>query len=207
MMDSREAINEAANALMESKREEFIETIRATRIFHPGEPVDYFDTFGDKEFKDPALEWEFIGYCLGHAQAAPAKQGEQWKPSLTPNRPEIHHNPDAAAWADYFMEVFPHCGADPDTMLAWFANAMMAMHDHLQTQQGEQEPLPNEQGKNRYGLDMAYFRNLINRELNHSRGLHDYKPSELARVFARMASAADSAVLSEPEFADPKAEG
>lgn len=74
--------------------------------------------------------------------------------------------------------------------------------EHLRAENArlKAEALPNEQGKNRYGLDMAYFRNLINRELNHSRGLHDYKPDELARVFARMSKTADSSVLQEPEF-------
>jgi hypothetical protein len=57
---------------------------------------------------------------------------------------------------------------------------------------------PIENGKNRYGVDISYFRNLINRELN--RGLQDYRPDELARVFARMAMAADPEVLKEPEF-------
>lgn len=58
--------------------------------------------------------------------------------------------------------------------------------------------VPNEQGKNRYGLDMAYFRNLINREMN--RPLVDFRPDELARVFARASRTADATVLQEPEF-------
>ena len=62
----------------------------------------------------------------------------------------------------------------------------------------EREKLPNEQGCNRYGLDMAYFRNVINRELN--RPLSDYKPDELARVFARLSKTADKSVMFEPEF-------
>jgi len=58
--------------------------------------------------------------------------------------------------------------------------------------------VPNEHGKNRYGVDVAYFRNVINRELN--RSLMDFKPSELARVFARLSRTADSKVLLEKEF-------
>jgi hypothetical protein len=57
---------------------------------------------------------------------------------------------------------------------------------------------PIENGKNRYGVDVSYFLNLINRELN--RPLADHTPSELARVCARIAKAADSDVLLEPEF-------
>ena len=61
-----------------------------------------------------------------------------------------------------------------------------------------QQVPPLENGTNRYGLDVSYFRKLINRELN--RGLSDFKPDELARVFARMSKAADSEVLKEREF-------
>jgi len=43
----------------------------------------------------------------------------------------IHTNPDAAAWAKFFMKNNPYSTVDEDTMRAWFANAMMAMHDHL----------------------------------------------------------------------------
>ena len=52
----------------------------------------------------------------------------------------IHSNPDAKAWAKFFIEtlekhtpeVFDRWSKDSveSTMLGWFANAMMAMHDH-----------------------------------------------------------------------------
>lgn len=67
-----------------------------------------------------------------------------------------------------------------------------------EVRQLRQSAVPNERGTNRYGVDVAYFRNLINRELN--RPLVDYRPDELARVLLRMAVTADSQVLSEPEF-------
>ena len=41
----------------------------------------------------------------------------------------IHSNPDHMAWAKFFVETFPNCGVDEDTMGGWFANAMMARHD------------------------------------------------------------------------------
>ncbi len=41
----------------------------------------------------------------------------------------IHSNPDAMAWAKFYKETFPE--ADLETMHGWFANAMMAMHDHI----------------------------------------------------------------------------
>jgi hypothetical protein len=43
----------------------------------------------------------------------------------------IHRNPDAMAWVKFFREKNPDCNVPDDLMLSWFANAMMAMHDHL----------------------------------------------------------------------------
>ncbi len=51
----------------------------------------------------------------------------------------IHANPDARAWAKFYTESrdefyrkHPLGQFDAeDNMLGWFANAMMAMHDHL----------------------------------------------------------------------------
>lgn len=59
---------------------------------------------------------------------------------------------------------------------------------------------PDDFGTNRYGLDIGYFRKTINRELNGS--LRNFKPSELARVLARLSKTADSSVMKEPEFLD-----
>lgn len=48
----------------------------------------------------------------------------------------IHTNPDARAWARFYTET-RNASSDPENfdseelMLTWFANAMMAMHDHL----------------------------------------------------------------------------
>ena len=64
----------------------------------------------------------------------------------------------------------------------------------------EQNQLPIENGENRYGLDVSYFRNVINRELN--RPLDNYKPDELARVLARLSRTADKSVMFEPEFSN-----
>ena len=46
----------------------------------------------------------------------------------------IHSNPDAKAWAEFFNASLVQRGEqplDPDLMVGWFANAMMAMHDHM----------------------------------------------------------------------------
>jgi len=47
----------------------------------------------------------------------------------------IHHNADAQAWAKLFIETTKDMDRDvfrdEGYMIAWFANAMMAMHDYL----------------------------------------------------------------------------
>lgn len=47
----------------------------------------------------------------------------------------IHQNPDAAAWAKFFIETTKDMDIDSIRdeayMIGWFANGMMAMHDHL----------------------------------------------------------------------------
>ena len=53
----------------------------------------------------------------------------------------IHSNPDARAWAKFFCRTFivQHRDGyltrpvddDVELMTTWFANAMMAMHDHM----------------------------------------------------------------------------
>lgn len=46
----------------------------------------------------------------------------------------IHSNPDAKAWAKFFIETISknkEIEIDEDYMLGWFANSMMAMHDHI----------------------------------------------------------------------------
>ena len=55
----------------------------------------------------------------------------------------IHSNPDAMAWAKFYKETFPE--ADLDTIHGWFANAMMAMHDHIyQTKNVTEKAVPVE---------------------------------------------------------------
>ena len=47
----------------------------------------------------------------------------------------IHHNPDAMVWAKFFVETTKDMDRDAfrdeGYMVGWFANAMMAMHDHI----------------------------------------------------------------------------
>ena len=69
----------------------------------------------------------------------------------------------------------------------------------------DERSTPVENGKNRYGLDVAYFRKTINRELN--RPLSDFRPDELARVLARLSRTADPSVMHEPEFKEVQSNG
>jgi hypothetical protein len=48
----------------------------------------------------------------------------------------IHSNPDAQIWAKYFIEIkekndWSIQDIDEGLMIGWFANAMMAMSDHI----------------------------------------------------------------------------
>ena len=47
----------------------------------------------------------------------------------------IHNNPDAMAWAKFFTETTKNMDRDAfrdeGYMVSWFANAMMAMYDHI----------------------------------------------------------------------------
>tara|TARA_R110000868_G_scaffold153798_1_gene379682 strand:- start:601 stop:909 length:309 start_codon:yes stop_codon:yes gene_type:complete len=52
---------------------------------------------------------------------------------------KIHNNPDAQAWAKFFIQTKEEKSwriedIDEPLMLAWFANAMMAVHDHIKSQ-------------------------------------------------------------------------
>ena len=55
----------------------------------------------------------------------------------------IHHNPDAQAWAKFFIETTKDMDrevfSDEGYMIAWFANAMMAMYDSMDPQKAANE--------------------------------------------------------------------
>ena len=51
----------------------------------------------------------------------------------------IHSKPDAQAWARLFISMIEEQSLrlediDESLMIGWFANAMMAMHDHIKSQ-------------------------------------------------------------------------
>ena len=78
------------------------------------------------------------------ADAPAAEQPDAWTPSGADYDRNIHHNPDAAAWADLFVATFPGLADKHDLMLGWFANAMMAMHDFLKAEQPDAVAVPRE---------------------------------------------------------------
>lgn len=74
---------------------------------------------------------------------APTAQPDPWAPSVVDYDKNIHSNADALEWADLFVKTFPGLADKHELMIGWFANAMMAMHDHLLSQQQAQPaPIP-----------------------------------------------------------------
>ena len=70
---------------------------------------------------------------------------DPWEPNTSSDYDmSIHSNPDAKVWADFFINTFPGLADKHDLMHAWFANAMMAMYDHLLSKQQKQEAEPVE---------------------------------------------------------------
>lgn len=61
-------------------------------------------------------------------------KAQEWQPTYCEVPKGIHHNPSAKDWAGYFVSVFPQFKHQEDLMLSWFANAMMAMHDHIKNE-------------------------------------------------------------------------
>lgn len=59
----------------------------------------------------------------------------------------IHRNPDAVAWAKFFVETTKDMDRDTfrneEYMTTWFANAMMAMYDHIQYEMDKDKRLMN----------------------------------------------------------------
>lgn len=99
-------------------------------------------------YTDMSLEWmeQYNEYVLDEVQMAfkswqadqQAKLDNYWEPSGKDYDRSIHHNPDASAWAEFFVETYPALKDKKHTMLGWFANAMMAMHDHMHAKQQTQ---------------------------------------------------------------------
>jgi hypothetical protein len=66
---------------------------------------------------------------------------QQPKPRAKEYDMSIHSDPDAREWAKFWISNLPNIQGgyveavqDEAFMTAWFANAMMAMHDHMKNQ-------------------------------------------------------------------------
>lgn len=46
------------------------------------------------------------------------------------NIPSLHSTMDAAIWAEQFLINNPSCGLSKETLIGWFANAIMTGYDH-----------------------------------------------------------------------------
>jgi hypothetical protein len=73
-------------------------------------------------------------YCLKCCEMASGKQTMHHWYDTGYDR-SIHNNPDAQAWAKFFIDTLAEQSwhiedIDEALMIGWFANAMMAMHDH-----------------------------------------------------------------------------
>ena len=146
--DDFETLDDALDAAIERTREyledgwsEDVTSICVGRITHRAKMCDQVFPEGeiDEDGLDEAGEpWDpdCVYKCNYKMIAHPQPDsGDPWKATSKDYDLSIHSNPSAKAWADLFMTTFPDCGADPETMYGWFANAMMAMHDHLKNSQ------------------------------------------------------------------------
>lgn len=91
---------------------------------------------GLPELPQPRELIDYDDYCVEHylasdmrAYALAALASDTGERGVGVN-PEIIGNPDAAAWADCFAKAHPKSTIGWDVMVGWFANAMMAAHDH-----------------------------------------------------------------------------
>ena len=84
--------------------------------------------------------WELVAGFPPPLDAAVRERQGAPTPELPPG---IHHNTDARAWAKTFVEHVrwkPTIATDEETMVGWFANAMMAMHDEMQNRRTLMQP-------------------------------------------------------------------
>ena len=112
------------------------------------EVVGYLDAhdclWNETTHPDRMIPLMTVGQHQRIVAALSAQQSDPWAPSGAAYDFSIHLNPDAKAWADFFVAVFPGQADKHGLMIGWFANAMMAMHDHLKAQQSAHVSVPRE---------------------------------------------------------------
>jgi hypothetical protein len=100
---------------------------------------------------------------LFRQQPAP-EPPDPWTPTVRDDYDRaIHNNPHADAWADFFVSTFPGLREHRETMLGWFANAMMAMHDSIKAQQPAPDLLAAAEAvvEGTYVADTYGYRNVL----------------------------------------------
>lgn len=102
--------------------------------------------FTDLTGQSPEFNFSGWGAELDEAQRAvvecrlPDKYKlDPWTPSEKDYCRSIHHNPNAGAWADLFVQTYPGLVDKHEIMVSWFANAMMAMYDYHQNKLHEKQ--------------------------------------------------------------------
>ena len=76
----------------------------------------------------------FDAWSAVEAALAPRSERREGEPANASDYDHrIHSCPDARVWAKFFMDCKREWGweVDEEAMRGWFANAMMAMHDHI----------------------------------------------------------------------------
>ena len=101
---------------------------------------------------------------------------------MTPNYDiKIHSNPDAQAWAKFFIQTKEEASwriedIDESLMLGWFANAMMAMHDSQRTWVGLTDEEIASVGYNNHPLDgIRSYAKAIEAKLKQKNGFSEEK--------------------------------
>ena len=112
------------------------------------EVVGYLDAhdclWNETTHPDRMIPLMTVGQHQRIVAALSAQQSDPWAPSGAAYDLSIHLNPDAKAWADFFVATFPGQADKHGLMIDWFASAMMAMHDHLKAQQSAHVSVPRE---------------------------------------------------------------
>lgn len=78
--------------------------------------------------------------------------------------PNLLETPDAGLWATTFKQAFPTSNVDEGTMIGWFANAMMCMHDW------KERRMMREEGEGAAGSHITQTNRVVPHELE---GLSD----------------------------------
>lgn len=114
----------------------------------------------DKPFAQSLTE----ASMLAHTAQLQADSQEYVETNTADYDMSIHSNPDAAAWAKFFQKTFEEQkwtidDIDESLMIGWFANAMMAMHDHVLSEKEKTKEHWNGEGLPPVGVEFNFSTN------------------------------------------------